>query len=887
MKKLLSLFVFLLIGSAAFAQFKIGVGSGSKQGGVEINYNEPKEYEIAEITVSGSKFYDGNSMLNIANLRTGDKIMIPGGAITGAVKKLMDQGILEDVELSIAKAEGSKVWLNLKLKERPRLYRVVYNGIKKGEEESLNEKIKTYKGKLITETLIKNTKLAIEKFYQEKGFLNIGIKTTQVVDSNRGNNAILKFFINKKKKVKIDSIIFVGLKQLKPLELYSKLKDTKARSSSGLFASCKFVPKKFEADKGKLLDYFNKKGYRDARIVGDSIIKQADGNISLVLKIDEGNQYRYRNITWEGNFIYPDSILADVLGIKKGDVFDPEDLEKRMSGNPGNDVSTLYMDDGYLFYNADPQEIAVPGDSIDLVVRIHEGKQATINKIIVNGNTKTSDHVVLREIRTLPGQKFNKSAVIRTVRELATLGYFNPEKISPQPTPRPDGTVDIEYNVEEKPSDQIELSGGWGGFIGFVGTLGVVFNNFSIKNVGNLKAWRPLPAGDGQKLAIRFQANGTQFQNYSLSFTEPWLGGKKPTSFSVSLNHNVYNTIGTNTYNEYLKRQGSAGGFNQFGFGGLGGGGFGGFGGGGFGNQFGGGGFNQFGFGLVYDSADTTNGRFNTTSLTFSIGKRLKWPDDFFTLSVSLSAQIYDIKTTTGVGGNAFSIYPEGKSFNMPLSVALSRNSIDNPQFPRSGSSFTLSGTFTPPYSMFERDLTKFKLEYYKIMFDGAWNTPLIGKFVLHTRAHFGFLGRYTSQKEFVPIERFILGGSGLTTGVFNFGGVELIGLRGYADRSITPTDGRNGLAYNKYVMELRYPVSLNPSATIYALGFMEAGNNFGRYEDYNPFKLYRSAGIGVRIFMPAFGMLGFDFGKGFDPIPNLSNQGLSSFTFTIGQQIR
>jgi outer membrane protein insertion porin family len=487
----------------------------------------------------------------------------------------------------------------------------------------------------------------------------------------------------------------------------------------------------------------------------------------------------------------------------------------------------------------------------------------------------------MREIRTLPGQKFNKSAIIRTVRELSTIGYFNPEKITPNPIPRPDGTVDIEYNVEEKPSDQIELSGGWGGFIGFVGTLGVVFNNFSAKNLTKLSAWRPLPAGDGQKLSVRFQANGAAFQNYSLTFTEPWLGGKKPNSFSVSLNRSV-------SY-PYQFRNTGFGGQNQFGGGGFGGGGFGGggFGGGGFGGGgFGGGGLGGFNGGLggfnsfaVPDSLRTAH--FNVTSITFSLGKRLKWPDDYFSLSNSLALSSFDVDRYYTWA------YPQGISTSITFMTNFSRNSIDNPTFSRNGSSFSLTGSLTPPFSLLGGNKSGTLIEYHKWMFDASWFTPLIGKLVLHTRAHLGFLGAY-GNRETTRFERFDVGGSGMVQG-FQFNR-DIIGLRGYKDRSIGPSGsyGNGGVAYNKFVLEARYPVSLNPSATIFVLGFAEGGNNFSSLKEYSPFNLYKSTGIGARIFMPAFGMIGIDYGFALDkPRPGESDFGRQAFTFSIGQQIR
>jgi outer membrane protein insertion porin family len=490
------------------------------------SYADPKEYSIADIQVTGSKYYDGTSMINISGLQVGDKIKIPGEAIGAAIRKIMNQGILDEVQIFATKVEEGKVWLNIELKERPRLYSIDYTGIRKGEKEALNDKMKTYKGKIITETLRKNLELTVRKYYQEKGRLNVKTKSVIKVDSVRGNNAILQVDVTKGEKVKVNKIILNGIDPEYRSLILRKIKNTKQIRFGRVFKPSKFVPKKWDEDKEKLLAAMNKLGYRDFQLQSDSVVRFNDESINLVLSIVQGRKYFYRTIRFEGNFIYPDSLLSDVLGVKKGDVYNTEELDKKMNGNPGEDLSSVYMDNGYLYYHAEPIETSIEGDSIDLTIRISEGKQATINKVSLNGNTKTSDHVVMREIRTLPGQKFNKSAIIRTVRELSTIGYFNPEKISPNPVPRPDGTVDIEYNVEEKPSDQIELSGGWGGFIGFVGTLGVVFNNFSAKNILNLKSYRPLPAGDGQKVAIRFQANGASFQNYSMTFTEPWLGGK-------------------------------------------------------------------------------------------------------------------------------------------------------------------------------------------------------------------------------------------------------------------------------------------------------------------------------------------------------------------------
>lgn len=847
--------------------------------GSSFSYAAPLEYEIAGIEVSGSQFYDGNSMINISGLQVGDRIKVPGDALGSAIRKIMDQGILEEVEIYSQKTEAGKIWLEIRLKERPRLFAMNYVGIRKGERETLNEKVKAYKGKIITETLKKNLELAIKKYYQEKGRLNVSTKSTVKTDSLRGNNAVLEVRIDKGVKIKVKEIQLDGIENKKDRALIlRKIKNTKQERFGRIFKPSKFVPKKWEEDKEKLLKAMNKLGYRDFSLESDSVVKVGAEHVNLKLKLTQGKKFYYRNINFEGNYIYPDSVLKEVLGIEKGAVYNTEELSKRMEGNPGEDLSSVYMDNGYLYYSAEPVETAIEGDSIDLTIRISEGKQATINRVILNGNTKTSDHVVMREIRTLPGQKFSKSAIIRTVRELSQIGYFNPEKIDPRPNPRPDGTVDIEYNVEEKPSDQIELSGGWGGFVGFVGTLGVVFNNFSAKNIPNLSSYRPLPAGDGQKLSIRFQANGAAFQNYSFTFTEPWLGGKKPNSFSISFNRSVsypYQFRNLGYRNPY------GGGFGG-GLGGFGGGfgGLGGFGGGlgGFGGGLGGFGFNPYA-NTIPDSL--TSAHFNTNTISISLGKRLKWPDDYFTLSNSLSFTQYDVDRYM----TAF--FPQGKSTAINFVTNFARNSIDNPTFPRNGSSFSLMVSLTPPYSLLGVKREGL-IEYHKYMFDASWFSPLVGKFVLHTRAHLGFLASYGS-KPTTPFERFDLGGSGMVQG-FTFNR-DIIGLRGYKDRSIGPsgTYGNGGVAYNKFVMEVRFPVSMNPSATIFVLGFAEGGNNFANLNEYNPFKLYKTAGFGARIFMPAFGLIGIDYGFGFDkPRPeDTSGFGRQAFTFSIGQQLR
>ncbi|MFY7909176.1 MAG: outer membrane protein assembly factor BamA [Emticicia sp.] len=864
-QKLLSFLVLLLVTTNAIAQFPLGLGRKYDQPkDAIVSYERPQEYTISKITVSGVKFLDPNTLISVSGLNINDKISIPGERISTAIRRLMEQGIIEDVSINITKVELDKVELDIHLRERPRLNKFVFKGIRKGEIDAVSEKVKANKGKVITDALIKNIQLTIKRVYIEKGFLNTSVQIKQISDTIRANNAALIVTIDKKSKVKIDDIQLVGVTQMPDYKVLSKLKGTKIKAPLRIFTPSKFIPKKFEEDKEKIVEYYNKKGFRDAQVTSDSVISTNGNNIRLVLNINEGNRFYYRNITWTGNYLRKTKDLETILGIKKGDVYNPEELNKKINGIPQGDVSSAYMDDGYLFFQCEPVEVAVEGDSIDIEMRIREGKQATINRIILNGNTKTSDHVVMRELLTRPGQKFSKTDLIETQQTLSRLGYFDPQKIEPKPIPQADGTVDIEYNVEEKPSDNIELSGGWGGLQGFVGTFGVVFNNFSARNINNFKKWKPLPAGDGQRLALRLQASGRFYQTYSLSFTEPWLGGKKPNSFGISIFHTSSDNRG---YQRALERQYGA---NAALFtGGLGG-------------------FNT--------------GFFKNTGGSITYGKRLNWPDRNFSFNASLSYQRYNVDNSFFIPG-----FQKGVANDLSVAFVLSRYSLDNPQFTRSGSQFTLNATFNPPYSLFrETPVTdKFKwIEGHKWMFDGDWYVPVVGKLVFHAKANMGFLGKYSQNADFSPFGRFILGGAGMGMQNAMNVGADLIGLRGYDEgvvrelsydeaEKLRTSDGSvtlsrlGGIVYSKYASELRYPVSLNPQATIFVLAFAEAGNSWGSYKDFNPFKLRRTAGIGARIFMPAFGLIGLDFGQGFDPIPGITNRGLKAFTFSIGQQIR
>ncbi|MDX1904578.1 MAG: outer membrane protein assembly factor BamA [Thermonemataceae bacterium] len=808
---------------------------------------EENEYIIGGITVSGVKFLDPNAIINLSGLRTGDHIRIPGSELGYAIKKLWKQGLFGDIDIAVSRIEGKTVFLDIRLEERPKVSRIFFEGIKKGKKSSLEDKTKEYKGKIASDVLVKNFKETIRKHFAEKGYYNTKIEVLQKPDTLLRNAVVITAKIQTNNKTKVSSIITEGNTAFPEKKIRKKMK-IKEKRPYRIFYSSKFVQKKYEEDKERIEKMYAQKGYRDMRISFDTTYLVSTNRLNIRMQIEEGKKYYFRNITWKGNFKYTSEQLDKVLNVKKGDIYNMEVIDKKLTFSPTeDDISSLYMDDGYLFFNVVPVEKNIEGDSIDIEMQMSEGPQATIDKISISGNTKTSDHVILREIRTNPGQKFSRRNIIRTQQALAQLGMIDPEKIDIRPIPHPEtGTVDIMYGIEEKPSDMLELSGGWGAGFGFVGSLGVSFNNFSIRKANRLSNWRPVPVGDGQKLSLRAQANGRAYQTYSISFSEPWLGGNRPNNFSVFAS---YSKIVT--------------GVSSF-------------------------------------SLGAATGGLQMFNVGTSLGRRLSVPDDYFTLSNSLSYQYY-----------SFNNYPisnlgisDGNSNTFVLNSTLARNSIDNPTFPRSGSSLSLSLSLTPPYSLLAggRDEQYYKdlplgerykwLEYYKLMFDGAFYTPLVAKFVLASRIHFGFIDAYNQALGVTPFERFALGGSGLAGQNFIIGR-DVIGLRGYEDNRILPLDPVkrefvDGTVFAKYVLELRYPVSLNPTATVFVLGFYEAGNNWLNFDKFNPFKMYRSAGVGVRFLMPAFGMIGLDWGMGFDQIEGVrSGQGFQNFTFTIGQQIR
>lgn len=810
------------------------LGQVTNKSGIDINPN--KKYEIGGVRVTGGNDLDKRVVTLISGLEVGKKINLPGEATTKAIENLWRQKLFDDIGIFVTEITGNVVFLEIRLKALPKLSKYGIQGLKKSDRNDLREELDLSSGKVVTQNLIVTTENKAEKYFRINGYLNADVEVSQQPDTAKKNAVILNIKVDKGEKVKIADIFFYGNKKLSDRDLRKSLEETKRARIWNIFKSSKFIRKKYEEDKQKLIDAYNSKGFRNARIIKDSIYQVKDDRVAIAIWVEEGQKFYFGDINWLGNTKYSDQTLRNVLNIDKGDVYDAAYLQERLfMDKQGNDVSSLYLNNGYLFFNLNPVEVQVRNDTIDLEMRIQEGQQATIDEVTVSGNDRTNDHVILRELRTRPGELFRRSNVQRSLRELQQLGFFDPRQLNVNPVPDAEtGTVDIEYEVVEQSTSQLQLQGGWGaGRI--VGTLGLNFNNFSARNFFKKGAWKPLPAGDGQTISLRAQSNGRFFQSYNASFTEPWLGGKKPNSFTVSVYHNIQNLSG-----------------------------------------------------LPRDDEDYQG--LTITGATVSLGQRLKWPDDYFTLRHSLDLQRYRLVDYSLASIN----FQDGFVNNLSYTIALGRNSVDYPIFPRKGSLFNLSMEMTPPYSLFndknydglppsERYQS---LEYYKLKFDTKWYTEIFDKTVFKVAAEFGSLGTYNTEVGLPPFERFYLGGDGLQNFVLD--GREIIRLRGYPNNSLVPVTptGRGGTVYNKYTMELRYLITENPSAQIFALTFMEAGNNFDRFENYRPFSLKRSAGAGVRIFMPMFGLLGVDFGYGFDPLPN--NPGTPSgwqTHFMIGQQ--
>jgi outer membrane protein insertion porin family len=827
-KALLPALLILLLmfeGTSSFSQVVVG-SSGEEL----LDYSNPREFEIGGVTVSGIKHLDEKVLATLSGLTVGDKIRVPGDKISKAIENLWKQGLLSDIKIVATRIQGNKIFLELRLQERPRLSRFSFTGVKKSEADKLREEIKLVSGKIITENLIQTTTNQVKKYFVDKGFLNADVNIEVKDEANIANSQLLVINVDKKNKVKINSITFEGVTQIKEAKLKRKMKDTKEKKIYRLFSTSKFIEENYETDKKTIVAEYLKKGLRDARVVFDTVTRRSDKTVDIVIKIEEGPKYFFRDVRWIGNTKYSANDLSRILNISKGEVYNQKKLDEGLFASPsGRDITSLYMDNGYLFFSVSPVEVKVENDSIDYEMRIYEGKQAVVNRVTIVGNTKTNDKVIMREIRTQPGQLFSRADIIRTQRELAQLGYFDQEKLGVNPKPNPvEGTVDIEYTVEERPSDQIELSGGYGaGQI--VGTLGLTFSNFSGRSLFKKGAWTPLPSGDGQRLSLRAQTNGKYYQSYSASFTEPWLGGKKPNSLSVS----VFRSLQTNGRKK----------------------------------------------------SDENRQAIAITGVSAGIGQRLKVPDDYFSLYHEASYQYYELSNY----GSTF-LFSDGYSNNISFQETISRNSIDAPIYPRVGSQFSFTLQATPPYSWFNnKDYTnsteqqKYKfIEYHKWKFAASWFAPVAwNKLVVNVRANMGFLGYYNQTIGPSPFERFYLGGDGLSG--FSLDGREIIALRGYPNNSINPRGG--GTIYDKFSLELRYPLSLNPAATIYMLGFVEGGNAYSRFKNYSPFNLKRSAGAGIRIFLPMFGLLGLDWGYGFDNVPGLTGSNGGEFHFMIGQQ--
>lgn len=863
----------------------------------------PKEYTIRSIRTVGTNNLDTAIVQSITGLQVGDKLMLPGSdAFSKAIQNLWRQRLFSNVQIYIVAVQGDQIDIEMNVQERPKLGNFNFVGVKKSEVEELQKKATLVKSTIITENTRRNAVEAIKKFYTDKGFKNVQVRIEEKPDPSLPNANSLTFFIAKGNKVKVNEVNFFGNEEVSDLKLKKEMKGTKEMSKLTLnptktesefganeklsfkdylknwgplsfsktkilldpyfrfklFASAKFDEKKYEEDLEKVIAQYNALGYRDAQIVDTAMSYTKDGNLNIDIKVSEGRKYYFGDIAWRGNTKYSDSLLNAIVGIKKGDTYNLDILNKRLGKQmtpEGNDISGLYMDDGYLFFRAEPVETSVYNDTIDYEIRIVEGPQATIRNVNIYGNEKTKDHVIRRELRTVPGEKFSRSDLIRSQRELAQLNYFNQEKINPGVNPnQEDGTVDINWNLEEKSSDQLELSAGWGGGIGLTGTLGVSFNNFSVKNIFNKKSWDPLPTGDGQKLSLRMQSNGRFFRSYNFSFTEPWLGGKKRNSFTI----NFFNSKQSNSGYNYLTGQ--------------------------------------------YERSKANDSYMRIIGGGVSLGKQLKWPDDYFSLIYSLNFTQYKL-VKYPIASFGFKD-GTGTSNTLSLKIALQRSSVFDPTFPRSGSNFVASVQMTPPYSLIDSKIINSKdpyktPEFHKWRFTSEWFVP-IGRaggaeknrqLVLKLAAKYGFMGRYNRKLNFSPFERFQVGGDGLTNSYGLFG-YDIIALRGYpvfqtSDPSVNPdisSANEYFTIFNKYQLELRYPLVTNPSSTIYGLAFMDAANGWYSFKDYNPFRLRRSVGVGARFFLPMFGLLGFDYGIGLDRItPGGGLKNASRFTFMLG----
>ena len=833
---------------------------------IEIDYAHPKKYVVGGVGVEGNTYFSENQILQLAGMQRGQEITVPGEDVTSIVKRLVAQRYFEDVAVVVdsLSASADTAWFKIAIRERPRVSRWSYTGVKSGEKKDLQERLNLRPGREFSDYVKNTSEDIIKRYYKEKGYLKVEVNTEVKRDSMIRSAIRVNFDVNRGRKIRIKDINFTGNTDVKEYKLAKNMKETHSAKWYNFFKSKKFKEKEYQTDRKTVLDAFNEAGYRDARLVKDSIYFTEDGkHINIDMDFDQGRKYYFRNITWTGNSVYSSEVLNSILQIQKGDVYDLVTMEKRLHGGGKENeysVSKLYMDNGFLFFRVDPVEVNIQGDSVDVEMRISEGKPAILNEIVINGNDLTNERVVRRQLRTRPGYLFSQSDFERSIREIASMGQFDPEAIMNPSSGysiipnQLNNTVDIIYNVTEKPSSQLELSGGWGGNT-FVLTAGVSFNNFSTRRMFEKGAWRPVPLGDAQNLAFRFQTNGRYYTSLSASFTEPWLFGKKPTSLSLS---------------GYYSRMTDS---------------------------------------FLYLGILSTDKMFEVFGFNAGLGTRLKWPDDYFVLYNNLSWQTYKLTNWT----NSYFAFNDGISHNLSYTLSLTRNSTDQQIYPRTGSEFSFSMQLTPPYSLFRKhsydelgnrisvdswkdvnydnwtSAQRYKwIEYHKWKFGGTVYAKLVGDLVLMTRAQFGFLGYYNRNWGYSPFENFQVGGDGMS-GYVTYG-AEIISLRGYEDYSLTPQKvtpysqshtSYAGNVYDKFTVELRYPVILQPQSTIFALVFLEGGNCWSDIREFNPFQIKRSAGVGVRVFLPMIGLLGVDWGYGFDDTAN----GGSQFHFVLGQQ--
>lgn len=868
--------IFLLAGMTAQAQIALPTQGKSSTGmGRQPSLSRPNEYEIGGITISGNRYLDEDLLLAVTGLRVGEKLLFPNNDnIAKAIKNLWKQDLFSDVSIDVTKVIGDKVFLNIAIQERPRLSKKNFRGIKKSEAQELNDKINLVKNRVVTDATKQDAINRIKKYYKDKGYGNVSVRVEERFDTVKANSVMLTFDIDKGIKTRINQINISGNEVATDMRLKRTLRSTKEMARLSLYraddvhvypkdydpkrdgfgldllhptralealdpyfrplsimSSSKFNEQKFSDDKQSMIGYYNSLGYRDAAVLADTVYTVKNGNLNIDMKVGEGHRYYFGDITWRGNTKYSDEVLNRVLGITKGDVYNAELLNKRLgiqiSGDGSEDVSSLYMDDGYLFFRIEPREVSIIGDTINFEMVISEGAQATNAKIIIAGNDRTNEHVIRRELRTLPGNKFSRSDLIRSQREIANLGFFDPEKTGINPTPHPEnGTVDIEYTVSEKSSDQLQLSAGFGGGVRFYGNIGIMFNNFSLRNIFKPKLWDPLPIGDGQKLSINFQSNAYSYSAFNFAFTEPWLGGRKPNAFTVNFIYSKYGQP-VSGIPQYLKVVGGG----------------------------------------------------------TSLSKRVQFPDDNFVLTYGINYNYYEVKNYPYLIDG----YSNGTSNNVFFKTVLARYSINQPLYPTSGSNISFVFQFTPPWSALSgKDFSnatlseKYKLiEYHKYRFTAEWYQKIVGNLVFKFATKYGFLGYYNPDIGFSPFERFQLGGDGLSQNSF-FLGRDIIAQRGYEVYS-----NENATIFNKYTAEVRYPFSMSPTSTIYGLAFYECANSWSSFKEYNPFKLNRGAGLGIRLILPMFGLMGLDYGIGFDrynpATGNTSLKDIGKFTFMLG----